>query len=447
MFRRSTTIFLVLCIWGTEATFEMVEEEAESSSPFYLLNPQDYAPIMGDDQTWAIENIPLFESSNQTLDLVYYFRWRSYRSHIHPTNNPAYPYVVTEFAPNVGWAGKYNTINCASGHHMAEAAWMRNTTVFDSYTTWWNSPDARHNYYYWWATSLKRNFDKTGNVTLLKALLPDYIPIFLQYAQGKLPTGGAAFDIENDCLFNTPGNEGQEQSISGPGCRTLIQSMMYGEASSLAAMCTAIGDTAGAAQMQAEADKWQRRVLRLWNPAINSFDTLRTGSPPRPPPPPPAPAPAGWTAIPADNGKFCCDQSACKNGAANQATCFSKCEADSKCNFVTYSPAGAGAVEGAASASASASAAPEFASVRELASLSSPWYFQAVPQANASFYGVSWDTAFDPDGLGAPYGLRTAEKRHPNYYCGNGCCSWSGPMCSSSVLDVQKKSCPCIDQT
>ena len=80
----------------------------------------------------------------------------------------AYPYVVTEFAPNVGWAGKYNTINCASGHHMAEAAWMRNTTVFDSYTTWWNSPDARHNYYYWWATSLKRNFDKTGNVTLLK---------------------------------------------------------------------------------------------------------------------------------------------------------------------------------------------------------------------------------------------------------------------------------------
>ena len=47
MFRRSTTIFLVLCIWGTEATFEMVEEEAESSSPFYLLNPQDYAPIMG----------------------------------------------------------------------------------------------------------------------------------------------------------------------------------------------------------------------------------------------------------------------------------------------------------------------------------------------------------------------------------------------------------------
>lgn len=44
--------------------------------------------LVTDDQTWAIENIPLFESSNHTLDLVYYFRWRSYRSHIHPTNNP-----------------------------------------------------------------------------------------------------------------------------------------------------------------------------------------------------------------------------------------------------------------------------------------------------------------------------------------------------------------------
>jgi hypothetical protein len=46
--------------------------------------------------------------------------------------------------------------------------------------------------------------------------------------------GGAGFSVEHDCLWNGPGNEGQEESISGPGCRTLIQSMMYGEANSLA---------------------------------------------------------------------------------------------------------------------------------------------------------------------------------------------------------------------
>ena len=77
----------------------------------------------------------------------------------------------------------------------------------------------------------------------------------------------------------------------------------------------------------------------------------------------------------------------------------------------------------------------ELAGVRELASLSSPWYFGAVPQENATAYAHSWDTAFDPDGLGAPFGLRTAEKRNPKYFCdkkrpggGGGCCNWSGPM-------------------
>ena len=76
-------------------------------------------------------------------------------------------------------------------------------------------------------------------------------------------------------------------------------------------MCAAIGDTAGATQMQAEAERWQRRVLRLWNPAITSFDTLRVGSgpkPPPPPPPPPSPPPAGWVEIVKDAGNFCCDQ-------------------------------------------------------------------------------------------------------------------------------------------
>eukprot|EP01045_Picozoa_sp_COSAG04_P007067 COSAG04_NODE_360_length_15920_cov_50.432815_10_plen_104_part_00 len=80
----------------------------------------------------------------------------------------------------------------------------------------------------------------------------------------------------------------------------------------------------------------------------------------------------------------------------------------------------------------------ELAGVRELASLSSPWYFSAVPKDNASAYASSWLTAFDPMGLAGDYGLRTAERRHPQYVCdkprpgpGGGCCTWSGPMCKS----------------
>ena len=39
---------LALYVCGTEGSIEMIEEEAESNSkPFYLLDPQDYAKIMG----------------------------------------------------------------------------------------------------------------------------------------------------------------------------------------------------------------------------------------------------------------------------------------------------------------------------------------------------------------------------------------------------------------
>jgi hypothetical protein len=55
------------------------------------------------------------------------------------------------------------------------------TAVFDSYTSWWTSDQSRHNYYYWWASALKRSFDKTGNTTLLKSLIPEYKVQFLQY--------------------------------------------------------------------------------------------------------------------------------------------------------------------------------------------------------------------------------------------------------------------------
>ena len=104
---------------------------APAASPYYLLEPSAFATPLGDDLAWAVENIPLFESANATLDMVYYFRWRTYKSHIHPTNCSAgekagkvcknrtddIDYVVTEFSPDVPWAGQYNTINCAAGHH------------------------------------------------------------------------------------------------------------------------------------------------------------------------------------------------------------------------------------------------------------------------------------------------------------------------------------------
>ena len=270
-----------------------------------------------------------------------------------------------------------------------------------------------------------------------------------------------------------------------------------------------------AQQCSLEQEKWQARVLKLWNPNITAFDTLRVPHPtqpacntyktkgtcpaprctfngtcaPPPPPPPPGPPPpplgpvAGYKFLPDHNGTFCCDQAPCAGGQSTflhqgseaGPACFALCSKNKLCDYVTYHNAAghwcfnsqycnktnpfdgknpakpapaimanthtwlkdktAAAVQEVATAEIGSSAPVALAGVRELASLSSPWYFGAVPKATAAKYAASWNTAFDPEGLGAPYGLRTAEKRNPRYFCdhprpgkGGGCCNWSGPM-------------------
>ena len=330
--------------------FILAVSSAAATPPYYILDPSTFREALGEDYNWAVNNVPLFESSDVTLDLVYIYRWRVLRSHIHPTGRvDGIDWVITEFAPNVRWAGMYNTINCAAGHHLTEAGWLREPNVTWSYARWWVSPDARHNYYYWWASAMRSYYEKQGSAVL--PLLRDTVPLykdqqFRLYADGSLPTANAAFSSEHDCLWNVPGNEGQENTLSGPGCRTLVQSLMFGEASALGMLCEAINDHAGAREMASEAHQWQRRVLRLWNTNTSSFDTRRMGRPSRPPvPPPPEPVPAGFTRLPSHDDTFCCDQSPCVHGHANflyqgsidAAACFRRCEGDEPVSVENHS--------------------------------------------------------------------------------------------------------------
>jgi len=91
------------------------EPEQNSTGPFYVLDPASFRGVLGSDYAWAVDSIPLFESANATLDRVYYFRWRTYKTHIHPTNISGFPWVVTEFSINASWAGAENTINGDAG--------------------------------------------------------------------------------------------------------------------------------------------------------------------------------------------------------------------------------------------------------------------------------------------------------------------------------------------
>ena len=79
--------------------------------------------------------IPLLECPDPDLERTYYFRWWTFRKHIRTTPEGQ---IITEFLPDVSWAGAYNSINAAAGFHFREGRWLRGTEeLFKSYLTFW----------------------------------------------------------------------------------------------------------------------------------------------------------------------------------------------------------------------------------------------------------------------------------------------------------------------
>eukprot|EP01047_Picozoa_sp_COSAG01_P016256 COSAG01_NODE_829_length_13273_cov_7.729695_1_plen_221_part_10 len=174
-----------------------------------------------------------------------------------------------------------------------------------------------------YATALKRNYDKTGNKTLLENVLQGYKTQFMQFTtaaapgnQQKLVTIDHQAGLQ--CLYNVPGNDAQEGAISGPGCRPLVQSTMYGEAVALAEMFAATGDQESAAEMAAEARVWQQRVLQQWNANLSSFDTIHPAVPPMP---------RGWSVVPDHDGRIC-NSTMLWQGFDLRDSCTKRCIAD-----------------------------------------------------------------------------------------------------------------------
>src|SRR5688500_3370843 len=64
---------------------------------------------------WLRANVPLFECPEPDFERIYYYRWWAFRKHVKRT--PA-GLVLTEFITPVKHAGVYNTISCATGHHL-----------------------------------------------------------------------------------------------------------------------------------------------------------------------------------------------------------------------------------------------------------------------------------------------------------------------------------------
>ena len=253
------------------------------------LNPSDYAHYIArfnsldtthsdlfipNDNAWGwmVANVPLFNCPDEQLEETYYFRWWTFRKHIRQTPQGL---VVTEFLAPVRHAGKYNTISCAFGHHLAEGSWLRDRRPLDEYTKFWfhSGPDSQpaphfHKFSSWAAAAIRSRSLVTGDRAFVVGLLDDLVVDYARWEAERLGPDGLfwQFDVA----------DGMEESISGSrtqkNSRPTINSYMAANAYAIADIARLANRSDIAAQYEAKANAMRAKLVKqLWDPDSQFF--------------------------------------------------------------------------------------------------------------------------------------------------------------------------------
>ncbi len=292
-------------------------------------------------------NIPLLECPDQTLEEVYYFRWWTFRKHWKLTPEG---YVLSEFLPDVFWAGPYNTINCACCHHIREGRWLRDDAEWmKSYIRFWLYEKGETFAYSMWIASAVEDYCKLrGDKAFAIECLDALIGIYAKREELSLHSCGL--------FWSNDDRDGMEYSISGPGLRPTMNSYMYGDAMAISRIAALAGRNEISQIYLRKADA----LSKLINTLLWDGDFYRT-------------IPCG------------------KNDPIDPEERPVVCDAHRVREQVGYIP----------------------------------WYFGIAP-AGREF---AFAQLMDPDGFHAPWGLTTAEQRHPRFMFEHEHeCLWNGPV-------------------
>ncbi len=211
---------------------------------------------------------PLLDLSDETIRQIYYFRLHTYCSHIKRT---PHGFVVTEFTPDVGWAGAYNTISCPAGHHFYEGRWFADSSFLDDYARFWFSPDGDPRRYSFWAADAIYALCKArGDFSLAESLLDDLIANYRAWESDHLDESGLFFQIDD--------RDGMEFSIGGSGLRPTINSYMYGDAVAISKIAGKVGRDGDARLFREKAEKLKELIdSLLWDEAAEFYKTRARG--------------------------------------------------------------------------------------------------------------------------------------------------------------------------
>ncbi len=225
-------------------------------------------------------NIPLFECPDKNVERTYYFRWWTYRKHIKKTPEG---YIITEFLPDVSWAGKYNAITCPGTHQYREGRWIKNPIYLKDYTNFWVDHSDYHSNPKWNHFKLVEGhgFPLSDAVWQLhtvhpsKGLITKILPaLTTNYEELK-----ELRKTETGLYWSNDGGwegDGMEVAIGGSGVRPTINSYMYAQARALAEMNLLLGKTERASLYENEAAHIAELITKLlWDDKSRFFKVMR----------------------------------------------------------------------------------------------------------------------------------------------------------------------------
>lgn len=159
-----------------------------------------------DAKAWINENVPHIEIPDKTIEEIYYFRWWTFRKHVKTTTDGV---VITEFLPEVPWGGTHNTIIAATGHHIAEARWLKcaKKVVEDYSKFWFEGKSLTYRYSSWIIYSVYEYCLRIGDFSFGIELLPLLIKYYDEIEAEHMTECGLMWSIDD--------NDAMECSISG----------------------------------------------------------------------------------------------------------------------------------------------------------------------------------------------------------------------------------------
>lgn len=249
-------------------------------------------------EAFLLENVPRFACPDPAIERAYYFRWWTYRKHLRRQKGTADGWVVTEFLPEVGWAGAENTISCPFGHHVREGRWLRDPKYLDGYIDFMltkgriNGP---RSYASWPAWSALERAKVTGDFDRLGKRLDAFTANYEAWRKGWKAISLSLRCVENRSgakrvpfrtgyraergLFDFVGcSEGTEFALSHDGARPLVNAAMWAEATAISEIARRAGRADLAATYAARAADLARNIRgKLWHAGQRFFTVLSDG--------------------------------------------------------------------------------------------------------------------------------------------------------------------------